>query len=113
MVFLGIDVGSSSVKAQTIDDNGKQVEFASHDVSSLINRSQPTWAERDPAALWGAVCAVLGAMKRLDEVEVLSVAATSGSVLAINGKLQPLSPILLYSDKRAQAEVSYIREKSA
>jgi sugar (pentulose or hexulose) kinase len=52
-------------------------------------------------------------MKRLDEVEALSVAATSGSVLAINGKLQPLSRILLYSDKRAQAEVNYIREKSA
>jgi sugar (pentulose or hexulose) kinase len=113
MVFLGIDVGSSSVKGQTIDVNGKQVEFASHDVSSLINRSQPTWAERDPAALWLAVCAVLRAMKRLDEVEVLSVAATSGSVLAVNAKMQPLSQILLYSDKRAQAEVDYIREKSA
>lgn len=113
MVFLGIDVGSSSVKAQTIDDKGKRVEFASHDVSSLITRPQPIWAERDPAALWRAVCTVLRAMKRLDEVEVLSVAATSGSVLAVNGKLQPFSPILLYSDKRAQAEVSYIREKSA
>jgi xylulokinase len=113
MVFLGIDVGSSSVKAQTIDHKGRQVESASHDVLSLINRPQPTWAERDPAALWRAVCTVLRAMKRLDEVEVLSVAATSGSVLAVNGNLQPLSTILLYSDKRAQAEVSYIREKSA
>jgi len=113
MAFLGIDVGSSSVKAQTIDENGKQVEFASQDVLNLINRSKPTWAERDPAALWRAVRAVLSTMKRLDEVEALSVAATSGSVLAVNGKLRPLSPILLYSDKRAQAEVSYIREKSA
>jgi sugar (pentulose or hexulose) kinase len=113
MVFLGIDVGSSSVKAQTIDDRGKQIEFASQDVSSLISRPRPTWAERDPVTLWRAVCAVLRTMKRLDEVETLSVAATSGSVLAVNEKLQPLSPILLYSDKRAQAEVSFIMEKSA
>jgi len=113
MVFLGIDVGSSSVKAQTIDNEGKRVEFASHDVSDLINRSQPTWAARDPAALWRAVCTLLRGMRSLGEVEVLSVAATSGSVLAVNEKLQPLSPILLYSDKRSQAEVRYVREKSA
>jgi sugar (pentulose or hexulose) kinase len=113
MLLLGIDVGSSSVKAQTIDDAGRRVEFTYHRVSTLIERPQPTWAERDPVALWRAVCTVLKAMKHLDEVEVLSVAATSGSVLAVNGKLQPLSPILLYSDKRAQAEVSYIAEKSA
>ena len=113
MVFLGIDVGSSNVKAQTIDDNGERVEFASYDVTSLINRPQSTWAERDPAALWRAVCTVLRRMKGLHEVEALSVAATSGSVLAVNRNLQPLSPVLLYSDKRAQAEVRYIGEKSA
>jgi len=113
MAFLGIDVGSSTVKAQTIDDKGKRIEFASHDVSKLIKRSQPTWAERDPDAVWQAVCTALKAMKSLDKVESVSVAATSGSVLAVEGRLRPLSPILLYSDKRAQAEASYIREKSA
>lgn len=112
MTFLGIDVGSSSVKAQTIDEEGKPLEFASHDVSNLLRRPEPTWAERDPAPLWEAVCSTLRSM-HLNEVEVLSVAATSGSVLAADRKLKPLSPILLYSDKRAQAEMNYIREKSA
>jgi xylulokinase len=113
MTFLGIDVGSSSVKAQTIDEEGKPLEFASYDVSNLLRRPEPTWAERDPAALWEAVCRMLRSVKHLDEVEVLSAAATSGSVVAVDRKLRPFSPILLYSDKRAQAEASYIRDRSA
>jgi sugar (pentulose or hexulose) kinase len=112
VTFLGIDVGSSSIKAQTIDEDGSLLEFASHDVSDLLCRPQPTWAERDPETLWKAVCKTLRAMKHLDAVEALSVDATSGSVLAVDDKLRPLSPILLYSDKRAQAESEYVRERS-
>jgi sugar (pentulose or hexulose) kinase len=113
MAFLGIDVGSSSVKGQTIDDKGRQIEFATFDVTSLLRRPQPTWAERDGPALWESVCAMLRSMKNLGEVEALSVDATSGSVLAVDKNLRPLSPILLYSDKRAQKEASYVGEKSA
>lgn len=51
-------------------------------------------------------------MKHLDAVEALCVDATSGSVLAVDNELHPLSPIILYSDKRAQAETEHIREKS-
>ena len=112
MTFLGIDVGSSSIKAQTIDEDGSLLEFTSHDVSDLLRRPQPIWAERDPETLWQAVCKTLRAMKHLDAVEALSVDATSGSVLAVDDKLRPLSPILLYSDKRAQAETEYVRERS-
>jgi len=113
MFFLGIDVGSSSVKGQVIDENGRKIETASHNVSDLISRPKPTWAERDPEALWRGICSMLKTMRHLREVSVLCVAATSGSVLAVNARLQPLSQIILYSDKRAQAEVSYMREKSA
>jgi sugar (pentulose or hexulose) kinase len=112
VTFLGIDAGSSSIKAQTIDEEGSLLEFASHDVSDLLRRPQPTWAERDPATLWEAVCKTLRSMKHLDAVEALCVDATSGSVLAVGNELRLLSPILLYSDKRAQAETEHIREKS-
>lgn len=112
MTFLGIDVGSSSIKAQTIDEEGNLLEFASHDVSALLRRPEPTWAERGPAALWEAVCKTLRSMKHLGAVEALCVDATSGSVLAVDNELHPVSPIILYSDKRAQAETEHIREKS-
>jgi sugar (pentulose or hexulose) kinase len=113
LVFLGIDVGTSSVKAQTIDHNGRMLEFASSDVSNLVRRPEPTWGERDPQALWDAVCGTLRSMGHLKEVEALSIAATSGSVLAVDKELRPHSPILLHSDKRAEAEVNHVREVSA
>lgn len=101
------------MKAQTIDDEGRLLEFASNEASSLVRRPEPTWAERDPEALWGVICETLRSMEHLQEVEGLSVAATSGSVIAVDRELKPLSPILLHSDKRAQAEVNKIREVSA
>jgi sugar (pentulose or hexulose) kinase len=113
LTFLGIDIGSSGVKAQTIGEEGRMLENAFCDVSNLLQRPEPTWAERDPEALWMAVCRALRSMAHLQEVEALSVAATSGSVVAADGQLKPLSPILLYSDKRAQAETRHIRQASA
>jgi sugar (pentulose or hexulose) kinase len=113
VTFLGIDIGTSSVKAQTIDDKGKLLEFASNEASNLIRRLEPTWAERDPEAMWKVVCKTLKSMEHLQEVEAISLAATSGSVLAVNTELKALSPILLHSDKRAEAEVNHIRETSA
>lgn len=112
MTFLGIDIGSSGIKAQTIDEKACLLEFASRNVSDLIRRPLPTWAERDPVALWEAVCETLRSMRHLDAVEALSVDATSGSVLAVDRELQSLSSILLHSDKRAQAETEHIREAS-
>ena len=96
-----------------IDEEGRMLENASCDVSNLLKRPEPTWAERDAEALWRAICRTLRSMHHLQEVEALSVAATSGSVVAVDGQMMPLSPILLYSDKRAQAETRYIREASA
>lgn len=68
MVFLRIDVGSSSVKGQTIDEKGRQIEFATLNVTPLLRRPRPTWAERNASALWEAVCAMLRSMKHLDGV---------------------------------------------
>ena len=45
--------------------------------------------------------------------EGVAVAATSGSVLAVDSKMRPLSRILLYSDKRAQEETASVREKKS
>jgi sugar (pentulose or hexulose) kinase len=112
VTFLGTDVGSSSIKAQTIDEEGNLLELVSDDVSDLFRGPQSTWAEQDPVALWKAVCATLSSMKHLDAVEALCVDATSGSVLAVDHEMRAVSPIILYSDKRAQVETEYVKERS-
>jgi len=113
LVFLGIDVGSSSVKACIIDRDGRILDFVTTDISNLIRRPAPSWAERDSETLWDAVRLTLKKLTHPESVESICVDATSGSVVAIDRDQHPLSPILLYSDKRAEAEAKYILRESS
>jgi xylulokinase len=112
LAFLGIDVGSSSVKASVIDHDGRTLEFAMTDVGNMLRRPAPSWAERDSEALWDAVCITLSKLTEVGRVQSVSVDATSGSVVAVDHYQKPLSSILLYSDKRAEDEAKYILETS-
>lgn len=113
MAFLGIDVGSSSVKACVIDHDGRTLDFVTTDIGNLMRRPEPSWAERDPETLWDAVRLTLQKLTNQRNIESICVDATSGSVLAVDHDLRPLSPILLYSDKRAEQEAGYILQESS
>jgi sugar (pentulose or hexulose) kinase len=113
LAFLGIDVGSSSVKACVIDHDGRTLDFTSTVIGNLIRRPAPSWAERDSEALWDAVRLTLQKLTDPTRVESVCVDATSGSVLAVDRDQRPLSPILLYGDKRAEQEAEYVRQESS
>lgn len=49
-MYLGIDLGTSEVKALVIDESNAVI--ASHKVSLPIQRSYPHWSEQDPLARW-------------------------------------------------------------
>jgi sugar (pentulose or hexulose) kinase len=113
MAFLGIDVGSSSVKACVIDHDGRILDFVTTDIGNLIQRPAPSWAERDPETLWNAVRLTLQKLTNQTSIESICVDATSGSVLAVDRDLRALCPILLYSDKRAEQEAKYVLQESS
>jgi xylulokinase len=62
-MFLGIDLGTSSIKAIVIDDDGNNI-FESNQVLS-ISYPKPLWAEQDPFE-WveAAECAILKIPKK-------------------------------------------------
>jgi len=113
LAFLGIDVGSSSVKACIIDRDGRTLDFVATDIGNLIRRPAPSWAERDSETLWDAVRLTLKKLTHTESVESICVDATSGSAVAVDRDRHPLCPILLYSDKRAEAEAKYILRESS
>ena len=63
-MFLGIDLGTSSIKAIVIDDDGNNI-FESNQVLS-ISYPKPLWAEQDPFE-WveAAECAILKIPKKI------------------------------------------------
>ncbi len=92
-VAIGIDIGTSGVRAALVDATGAAVAFAAAPI--------PPAARRDPQALWqaaGAVLAALGARAPLAAVRALAVDGTSGTVLPVDRAGTPLAPASLYSD---------------
>ena len=51
-MYLGIDIGTSAVKAVVIDDSGSVVDQANSALE--VSRPQPLWSEQNPADWWSA-----------------------------------------------------------
>src|SRR5438552_6052699 len=55
--FLGLDIGTQSVRAALFDLQGNCPAFATSPLKTTFPR--PTWAEQDPVEWWQAVCAAV------------------------------------------------------
>lgn len=105
-VWLGIDFGTSGCRICAIDNNAKIV-FQTR-TSFVSNQPYP-----DPLTQWQIVFVLLQktvAALKTTEINAISVAATSGSVLIADKSGEPMSEMLLYNDKRADTQSQKIAE---
>jgi len=107
-LFIGIDLGTSGVRAVAIDAHGKG-QGETH-IPFPKPRQNGAQVEQDPEQWWQAVTsALLGLLQQIQpqQVRALAVDATSGTVLLADANGHPLSPALMYNDPRAtqQAEL--------
>jgi xylulokinase len=105
--ILTIDVGTSSTKSTLWDDDGLCVAEASR-AYSLV-RPDPIWAEIDGRAWWDAVCAAtqqVVAQGRIDPraVAAIGVDGIGWTLLPVDRNGEPLSPAMIWLDRRAEAE---------
>lgn len=107
-MFLGIDLGTSGVKALLIDDGQRLIgEAASRPLD--VQRPQRGWSEQDPELWWQAVCE---AVDRLAVTHGGALAAVRG--VGLSGQMYgatvldkgdiPLRPAILWNDTRSGQE---------
>lgn len=106
-MYLGIDIGTSGVKAVLVDDHQAIVGGASAPLE--VSRPQPLWSEQDPQA-W--ISAVDGAVLKLKKSHAQALAKVKG--IGLSGQMhgatvldqndKPLRPAILWNDGRAEAE---------
>ena len=109
-LVLGVDIGTSGVRACAVDRGGNAVAFAAADMEPP-RRVGPI-VEQDPAVWWEATVAAVGALGRsvdLSRVRRLAVDGTSGTLLLIDALGRFCTPGLMYNDARAAAESSRVR----
>lgn len=102
-MFLGIDLGTSSVKAVLIDATGAMAGEASAPLS--IYRPQPLWSEQHPADWWtatgAAVCALDPEARR--QVRAVGLAGQMHGAVLLDAQRQVIRPAILWNDGRAAA----------
>lgn len=108
-VWIGIDIGTQSVRVIAVDPVGTRLGSGSR---PLTGRRDGPRHEQDPQEWWRAVCAACAeALSTVDGVVGgVAVASTSGTVLLADDRGRPLTPALMYDDGRAAAYVDRVNE---
>jgi xylulokinase len=110
--FLGVDVGTSGVKAILVTESG---DVAATALTPLqMQTPQPGWAEQDPEAWWQAsVASIKGVLSAKPGARVMSVGISgqmhSSVFLDAHGSV--IRPALLWCDGRTTAECAEITER--
>ncbi len=115
-MFIGIDLGTSSVKAVLVDRKGEVRGSASTALS--ISQPQPRWSEQDPAAWWQATLDSVDAL--LVEAKKLGVAASDIAGIGLSGQMhgatlldakdEVLRPAILWNDGRCDIECAELEQ---
>lgn len=103
-MYLGIDIGTSSVKTVLVDENQEIVDHAS--ASLTVERSQPLWSEQAPSSWWDAT---EQAVKALDShkrsgVKAIGLSGQMHGATCLDKADRVLRPAILWNDGRSEAE---------
>lgn len=110
--YLGIDVGTSSVKAVVVSAEGEVL--ATGDSPGTVSIPQPGWAEQEPEDWWRAtVTAVSAAVNQLEspsQVKAIGLSGQMHSLVALDSWRQVIRPAILWNDVRTSEQCEYIYE---
>ena len=105
--FIGLDVGTTGVKAVAVNVDGQVVDKAEEQYELLTPR--PGWAEQDPEEWWGAT---QRALARLDgEPLAIGLTGQMHGLVCLDANDRVLRPAILWNDQRTGAECAEIERR--
>jgi len=113
---IGVDIGTQSTKALLVDGNGAIV--AQHASAYQPDTPRPLWAEQHASVWFDAVVECISRVAArakaagIDAASIKAVCISSlygGSGIAVDARIEPLYPCLIWMDRRATDEVEWVR----
>lgn len=110
--LLGLDVGTSGVKALLVAMDGEVV--ASTTTPLVLSTPRPGWAEQDPDAWWAASVTSIRAVRETKPTARIAAVGISGqmhSSVFLDAAGKVIRPALLWCDGRTTAECREIEQR--
>jgi xylulokinase len=110
-LLLGLDVGTTSVKAGLYDEAGRQLAAGSQEYS--LRHTAPNRAELDATTYWSASVAAIrqalaAAHAPAPEVAAIGVSSQGETVIPVDAAGRPVGPALVWLDNRAEDEAAEV-----
>ena len=100
--FIGLDIGTSSVKAVAFDRNGHFLNKKTAPCRTIS--PNPGWQEQEPEAIFRAVVNVLRQLiSQNGQPVAIAFSSAMHSLIAVDENGQPLTRCILWSDARSAA----------
>ena len=112
MYYIGIDLGTSSLKLLLVDDEGQVVNSVTKDYPLIF--PQNGWSEKDPNEWWNAV--VTGLPELVKDIDATKVAGIGSGgqmhgLVALDKDDNVIRNAILWNDGRTQKEVDYLNNE--
>ena len=106
-MYLGLDIGTSSVKGVLIDGNQKLIASATSPLA--VSRPRPGWSEQNPRHWWKACNAVVASLARskpkaIAAVDGIGLSGQMHGATLLDAADKVLRPAILWNDARSGAE---------
>ena len=110
--YLGIDLGTSAVKALVVDE--RQSVRASAEAKLTVSHPAPLASEQDPDEWWRAVGTALDQIKAeapaaMAEVAAIGLSGQMHATVLLDAADRPIRPAMLWNDGRAHAEADELK----
>ncbi|HEV3312421.1 MAG TPA: xylulokinase [Chloroflexota bacterium] len=113
-LVLGLDAGTSGVKAVLVNGLGSLVDQASTELT--LEMPRPGWSEQSPEAWWQAIIAsvqqLLGRNPGADRfIQGIGVSGQMHGAVLLDRNRSPLRPAILWNDQRSVSQCREITER--
>jgi xylulokinase len=112
--ILGIDLGTSSVKALLVSEGGEIVASSSQGYPTYS--PHPTWAEQDPEEWWeSTIRAVRKAVHQShikpSQIKAVGLSGQTHGTVLVGKNLLPLRKAIIWMDQRSIAQTRWLQQR--
>lgn len=111
-MYLGIDIGTSSVKLCLASPEG--VQIAATDAPLSVRNPYPYWSEQDPEAWWQALLLAMATLRSNHDLAGVRAIGLSGQMhgaVLLDAQLRVIRPAILWNDGRSHAECELLQDR--